>query len=131
VIEHLRTGVFCRVKPSPLHGVGLFAIRDIPKGTQMFFMGRKLARRIPRAELADLPQGVMELLNDYFCRFPNGDLDCVAMNLDRPSLCFFINNSEQPNCEYLTDDKDDWTETTRDIKAGEEILRDYRDDGGE
>jgi hypothetical protein len=29
-------GVFVRLKPSRLHGIGVFAIRDIPRGTYVF-----------------------------------------------------------------------------------------------
>ena len=95
----------------------------------MFFLRRDAGRRVAVCELAGLPVGVLELADDFFGRFPNGDLDCVEVDLNAPSLCLFINHAEQANCEYVTDDTDDWCETTRDIKAGEEILRDYLEDG--
>ena len=28
--------VYSRIKPSPLHGIGVFAIKGIPKGTYVF-----------------------------------------------------------------------------------------------
>jgi len=34
ILKHLQTEVYCRLGVSPIHGIGVFAIRDIPKGTQ-------------------------------------------------------------------------------------------------
>ena len=33
ILKHLQTEVYCRLGVSPIHGIGVFAIRDIPKGT--------------------------------------------------------------------------------------------------
>ena len=33
MLNHLRQNIYCRLKPSPVHGIGVFAIRDIPKTT--------------------------------------------------------------------------------------------------
>jgi hypothetical protein len=32
VLEHLQTEVYCRLGISKVHGIGVFAIRSIPKG---------------------------------------------------------------------------------------------------
>ena len=37
VIEKLKKQCYVRVKPSHIHGVGVFAIQDIPKGTNPFY----------------------------------------------------------------------------------------------
>jgi hypothetical protein len=34
--EYIRDCVITRIKPSPIHGVGTFAIKDIPKGKNVF-----------------------------------------------------------------------------------------------
>jgi hypothetical protein len=36
IIAHLEKEVYCCVKPSLISGVGVFAIKDIPKGTNPF-----------------------------------------------------------------------------------------------
>lgn len=128
MIEHLKTGVACRIKPSPLHGVGVFAIRDIPKGAELFIIQREVAT-IPKADVDALPAGVADLVKDFGCEV-SGDVHLYRMDLNRPSLALFINHSEQPNCEFVSDGVEDWTETLRDIKSGEELFRDYRTDEG-
>ena len=32
MLKHLRENVYCRLAPSTVHGVGVFAVRDIPAG---------------------------------------------------------------------------------------------------
>ena len=36
VIEFLKNNYYCKLKPSLIHGVGVFAIKDIPKGINPF-----------------------------------------------------------------------------------------------
>ena len=36
VIDHLLINVKTEIRPSPIHGIGVFAIKDIKKGEQMF-----------------------------------------------------------------------------------------------
>jgi len=36
LIKNLENDIYCRIKPSKKHGVGVFAIRDIPKGINPF-----------------------------------------------------------------------------------------------
>ena len=36
ILEHLKNNIYCRLKPSKIHGVGVFAIRNIPKNTNPF-----------------------------------------------------------------------------------------------
>jgi len=34
ILKHLQTEVYCRLGISPVHGIGVFAIKDIPKGAK-------------------------------------------------------------------------------------------------
>src|ERR1700722_14347341 len=36
LIKDLEENVYCRLQPSKVHGIGIFAIRDIPKGKNLF-----------------------------------------------------------------------------------------------
>ena len=38
-------GVYTRIKPSNIHGVGVFAISDIPKGTYVFEYATRVSHR--------------------------------------------------------------------------------------
>ena len=37
LLNELANTTYVMIKPSPLHGIGVFAIRDIPKGTSNIF----------------------------------------------------------------------------------------------
>lgn len=37
LLRHLREETFIRLQPSGIHGTGVFAIRDIPAGSDNFF----------------------------------------------------------------------------------------------
>lgn len=36
LLKNLQNDIYCRIKPSKKHGVGVFAIKDIPKNTNPF-----------------------------------------------------------------------------------------------
>ena len=56
----------CRLAPSPIHGIGVFAIRDIPRGRNPFNTLPKYARpgyvRMMSAELDALPPKLRKLI---------------------------------------------------------------------
>ena len=57
--------VYCKLAPSPIHGVGIFAIKDIPKGTNPFVdsymaqeaivVNKRPAKRNPDKSRSGLP----------------------------------------------------------------------------
>jgi hypothetical protein len=56
----------CRLAPSPIHGIGVFALRDIPRGKNPFNTLPKYARpgyvRMTSAELDALPPKLREMI---------------------------------------------------------------------
>jgi hypothetical protein len=71
---------YCRLQPSKISGIGVFAIRDIPKGRNPFKMIPKYGDigyvRITEDELDALPPKLSELIRELFiptdvkCTFP-------------------------------------------------------------
>jgi len=57
---------FTRLKPSPIHGVGVFAIRDIPNGTNIFKDDRSEMVWVDRTEV-QRKSGEVRRLYDDFC----------------------------------------------------------------
>jgi len=58
--------VYCRLAPSPIHGIGIFAIKDIPKGTNPFnnsFMAQE-AIVINKNKIKDFGPEILTLLHD-------------------------------------------------------------------
>lgn len=42
IIKDLEDNIYCRLRPSKIQGVGVFAIKKIPKGTKIFEGVRKI-----------------------------------------------------------------------------------------
>lgn len=110
---------YFRIQRSPLHGVGLFAIRDIPKNFKLFknlddkgkFIDEKFIKNIQ----------VKKLLDDYYCA-PEGKLFVPDKFL--PSWIYYINHSNNEN--IFLNNKTGWYYTKKIIKAGEELLQNYK-----
>jgi hypothetical protein len=69
-LRRILADCYCRLAPSPIHGIGVFAIRDIPRGKNPFNTLSKYARpgyaRITRSELEALPQKLREMISALF-----------------------------------------------------------------
>lgn len=121
LLKHLKEEVYCRVKPSPIHGVGLFALRDIPKGTDPFVnsLSDKYIE-LTMEEMDSLNPGVRKLVHDMSSLEDNKYyVHAYGFNIIHP--LFFINHSKKPNMvtkglRFIT---------TRTIKEGEELTVDY------
>ena len=108
------------------HGVGVFAIRPIPKGVDPFkncdpFGG---VLKIPEAGLAraDAPESVKTLVRD-FCALQDGYYFVPDYGIDAIDKSYFINHSDKPN--LVTKDHGETFVTTRKIKSGEELTASY------
>jgi len=117
--------VYCRLAPTR-HGVGVIAIRPIPKGANPFKncdpFGATL--RIGTAELdaAPVPDSVKALVHDY-CTMHEGQYHVPDYGIDAIDKSYFINHSGSPNLE--TPDNGETFLAARDIAEGEELTADY------
>jgi hypothetical protein len=125
VLSRLRHGTWFRVQPSPLHGVGLFAIRRIPAGTELFpELRQTTGYALSARELSSLPPGVRALVRDYFVEADDG-VAVPALAADGWLLASsFLNHSDTPNAN--TPDGGESFYAARVIRVGEEITVDYR-----
>ncbi|MHB1262226.1 MAG: SET domain-containing protein [Thermoplasmatota archaeon] len=111
---------YVRVSRSKLHGRGLFATRDLPKGTcVMEYKGERVSKkegnRRTDAQWAKGRVYTFELSTRV-------DLDGSV----RSNLARLANFSCDPNCESENEGGYHiWIKALRDIKAGEEITYDY------
>lgn len=110
--------------PSPIEGIGVFAIRDIPAGVKPFGEYKMEFVNIPLDEIRNdplIPSTVKRYVEDM-CVVENGHIWLPACGINGIHLDFFFNHSTTPNLAYGEDD--DFT-TTREVKAGEELTVDY------
>ncbi len=113
-------GVFVRLKPSLIHGVGVFTIRDITSGTCLFPHDDTEFFKIKKSRLKDLTEEEASLYAD-FCVF-EGNYIWIPKSFNELTPSWFINESKEPNCRYGEDDN---FYTTRDVQEGEELTVDY------
>lgn len=112
-IQYLNKTVKCTLRPSPIHGIGVFALRDIKKGENLEVYGELVDEYdIPEELFHKLRPEVRNLILDRWPQpqpfmHPNAEVRLIS----------FMNHSERPNSSF--------GKAVRDIKAGEEITEDY------
>lgn len=115
-IVMLNTWVKTKIQPSSVHGVGLFAIRDIPKGQKLYADIFPQPFKIPFSSIKKLFPEVSQLLLERWPQIVN-DSGFMYPDIFLQAYC---NHSDDPNYDGNSD------LTLREIKKGEEIFEDYR-----
>src|SRR6266436_1564650 len=116
----------CVLKPSPIAGIGVFALHDIPKGAVILHTKFKIRLLKTKEVPAELLSYCVHL-NDEECLGPE--------QFDRMEIGWYINHSDTPNiarnrtAEYSDQEINSFKArpftAIRDIKAGDEITVDY------
>lgn len=126
IIHHLKHNVKTKLGVSPIHGIGVFAIRDIKAGEDLFPVWKfdSGIYVIPNDRLKELPEAVFELLDMYFINEDNGYKIIRLFNgLNLVSHMISYCNSAYET-EYVQNISNNGIAIT-DIKAGDEILESY------
>jgi len=128
LLKHLNDEVYCRLGVSPVHGIGVFAIRAIPKGVN------PMKSRLDFEELAfshdeikSLPRSVRKEI-DIFCYYTAQAVFIPSIGLNAMNMAVYMNHSKTPNVQYRPNGQ---LFTLRAIKAGEEVIMDYDVNFGE
>jgi SET domain-containing protein len=128
LLAHLHDEVFCRLGVSPIHGIGVFAVRTIPKGVN------PLASRLhykeikfSHAELKKLPRGVRKEI-EIFCYYDKDAVFVPEIGMNSMNMAIYLNHSKEPNVRYR---KNGQLRALKSIKVGEELSLDYDQSYGE
>jgi len=114
--------IYTKLAPSPLGGLGIFAIKDIKKGTPVFlFYDDSDEKVLTPEEIAKLSPKDKELYHNHAVVMPNGNW-VVPADYNRLHTVWYLNHSSNPN--VAPDDNFNWY-VTRDIKEGEELTGNY------
>jgi uncharacterized protein len=108
--------------PSAIHGIGVFALADIPAGTRDLFAPPRPWVPVPEAEVNALPPHARRLVETY-CLWDAGVYHLPPHGFRVVDVVTYLNHSDAPNLKQL--DGGDWFETLRDVTAGEELTIDY------
>lgn len=123
LLKELSENTFVKLAPSPVEGIGVFALVPIPKGFRgMFSRDKSEWIQIAKSEIDILPQHAKNLVEN-FCLYDNDHYFVPEYGFKMLDLVIFLNHSDEPNLSSINDGED--FETLRDIMAGEELFLDY------
>lgn len=121
-----------RIKPSGVHGIGVFATRDMEAGTRLFVSKRRVLDVIPVALSA-----LIELVPDRAKRqlildvsYRDGGVVMVEPVMpSKYDASYFMNAAPsgwRANVAWGSSDSEEWAEVVRSVSAGDELwLGDY------
>ena len=123
LLDDLTYHTYVMLKPSPVHGIGVFAIRNIPEGcTNMFSKGVGEYIKVSKDEVKTLPAHSKELVETY-CLYDDNYYWIPDYGFKVMDLVNFLNHSDKPNIVSINDGEN--FQAIREIKAGEELFIDY------
>ena len=123
LLKQLQSQTYVMIKPSPLHGIGVFAIRDISKGTKNIFSeGFGDWIQVSKEEVEALPKHSRDLIENH-CLFDDNNYFIPEYGFKLVDLVIYLNDSDTPNVISLNEGEQ--FEALIDIKEGEEVLVDY------
>jgi SET domain-containing protein len=125
LLNELRTETYVALKPSKLHGIGVFAIQHIPKGCRNIFSkdnGKWI--KIPISEVDLLPEHSKDLIETY-CLYDEENYFVYDGGFKVMDLVNYLNHSNTPNIVSLEDGN--IFQAIQDIASGEELLINYGD----
>lgn len=115
-IRELNNFVNTYVAPSNIHGVGVFALRDIKKGQKLY---ADMAPKVYNLEYKYFDDLVEEVRDKILERWPNV-VNGEAFGYPDTFIQAFMNHSNDPNYDAIND------LVLTDIPKGTEITEDYR-----
>lgn len=123
IVEYLNKTVWATLRPSKIHGVGVFAIRDIKAGTlitdySIHTLNNVGFLKLPVEDFKKLEPAIQNII-----------LDRNMFRKDQENLYFYSPNMECCLTSFMNHNDDansDGQFALRDIKEGEEITEDYK-----
>jgi SET domain-containing protein len=123
ILDNLKN-TYCRLKPSKIEGVGIFAVRDIPKGINPFYGLKKQAwHKFQISELKGLKKEILDLIDSFFVIHKNGTVYISDSCLNGMDISYFLNNSAKPNIKTIDDGAN--FVTLKKIKKSDELTISY------
>ena len=122
VVDSILNNCYVQLKPSKVcNGVGIFALRTIPKNTVLFTDVEPDSNLITWERLEGVDQQVLQYLNSICNTSEKGVyLNRTANNIN---VTYYVNHSEEPNLFH--DRELDRFITLKEVQPGEELLCRY------
>ena len=87
--------VYCKIAPSDIHGVGVFAVKDIPKNVVIFRSVYDFVK-INKKFLSRISPNVAKLYKRFFIS-DEDNIWIPKSGLNNINISFYLNHSENPN----------------------------------
>lgn len=123
LLQELSQETYAALKPSTVHGIGVFAIRDIPKGCKDIFsknVGEWI--KLPIADVEKLPEHSRMMIETY-CVYDEQDYYVPDYGFKVVDMVNYLNHSSDPNLISVNDGE--YFEAIKDIPAGSELFVNY------
>lgn len=149
--DHLHNKTWCKLSPSKVcEGCGVFAIRDIPAGTDPFSVcnehrrGKQVFVTFSDSALAKLGPVTQQYIEDFMAphtrdddwkpqRDKEGSIQrgILLTGMNTLDISWYVNHANEGNLMYVDGEEGEFNgmATKRLIKAGEELLMNYREIG--
>tara|TARA_R100000742_G_C4189722_1_gene22202 strand:- start:81 stop:530 length:450 start_codon:yes stop_codon:yes gene_type:complete len=124
---------YCTYGVSKVHGVGVFAMRDIPKNTNPFpSIKNEMCVKLTDKDIMDLPEEVICKIKDIFIK-KEGVYNIYNLGLNSLGVRFHVNHSKEPNIILTPTTGETYSSftTIKKIKKGEELFWNYKTSDGE
>jgi SET domain-containing protein len=123
ILKELQQEIYVMLKPSEIHGIGVFAIRDIPKGCRDIFSKHDAKWiKLPLVEVEQLPEHARNLVETY-CLYDEENYYVPEYGFKIMDMVNYINHSSTPNIKSINEGE--FFEALTDIPSGTELLVNY------
>lgn len=125
LLQELSQATYVRLQPSTVHGIGVFAMRDIQKGCRDIFSSHSAQwHKISMREVEQLPEHSRNLIETY-CLYDEEHYFVPEYGFKVMDMVSYLNHSPRPN--IISINEGEFFEAIEDIAAGTELLINYGD----
>ena len=131
LLKNLKNDIYTRLFPDTHGGVGVFAIKPIPKGTNPFKISNAPCMKHAIIDVSDkyvqkLDPGTKKMISAFYV-LENGIWGIPKPGLNANDISFYLNYSKKPNLKIVNSKKCNMVifKTTKDIPIGEELVINY------
>ncbi|TFG35140.1 MAG: SET domain-containing protein-lysine N-methyltransferase [Parcubacteria group bacterium] len=123
LLDNLSNKTYCRLCRSKNHGIGVFAIKDIPQGVNPFETDdNEETIEITDQDIVGIDPEVRKMIED-FSFFKDGIYYLGEYGLNGMNISYFLNTSKNPNMKSV--EGGEGFIAAKEIKKGEELTVDY------
>jgi SET domain-containing protein len=123
LLQELSQQTYVALRPSHVHGIGVFAVREIPKGCRDIFSNHTVEWiKVPIREVEQLPEHSRTLVETY-CLYDEHHYFVPEYGFKIMDMVNYLNHSSSPN--VISVNHGEYFEALQDIPVGAELLVNY------